>query len=184
VGFRHLESLRALSEGRAYGKVEVPGELYVRREGKRLLLENKYARPVVSPSYCYALAPGQEIRVPEVGWRVALTAPLCWSGQPHHACSADPWQAVFDTAALPDTLVVRSFRPGDRICPMGMKGHKKVHDVFIDAKVPAARRRLLPLLVIGTEVAWVPGYVRSETAKVTSATRWVCRAEVNPLPEK
>ena len=65
-----------------------------------------------------------------------------------------------------------------------MKGHKKVHDIFIDAKVPRARRRLLPLLVIGTEVAWVPGYVRSETAKVTSTTRWVCRAEANPLPEK
>ena len=183
VGFRHLESLRALSEGRTYGRVEVPGDLYVRREGNWLVLENKQARPVASP-YCYALAPGQDLQVPEAGWRVALTAPFCWGGLPQHARSADPWQALFDAAVLPDTLLIRNFRPGDRICPLGMKGHKKVQDIFIDAKVPLARRRLLPLLVIGTEVAWVPGYVRSETAKVTSTTRWVCRAEANPLPEK
>jgi tRNA(Ile)-lysidine synthase len=65
-----------------------------------------------------------------------------------------------------------------------MMGHKKVHDVFIDAKVPLRYRRVFPLIVIGQEIAWVPGYVRGETAKVTSDTRFVCQIAVSPLPEK
>ena len=45
------------------------------------------------------------------------------------------------TWKFPDTLFVRSFQPGDRICPLGLQGSKKVHDVFIDAKVLAWIRR-------------------------------------------
>lgn len=184
VGHHHLENLRALSAGRMRGTVEVPGGWGVRREGGRLLLEKKGVQPEKISSFCYALTPGQEVLVPEAGWRVTLAAPFAWDGPLSLARVADCWQALFDAAALPDALLVRSFRPGDRICPLGMAGHKKVHDILIDAKVPRARRRLLPLVVIGAEVAWVPGCVRGEPAKVTAATRWVCRAEVNPLPEK
>jgi tRNA(Ile)-lysidine synthase len=183
IGFRHLESLGALSAGRIRGKVEVPGKMSVRRKGSRLVVEPKHAGSVAFP-YCYALSPGQEVLIAEAGWRVAMTPPFSWSGSPADARSANLWQGIFDTAALSGGLTVRNFQPGDRIRPLGMKGHKKVHDIFVDAKVPSAYRRRLPLLVVGAEVAWVPGYVRGETAKVTSATRWVCRIEVNPLPDK
>src|SRR5262245_31902673 len=183
VGFHHLTSLLALSAGRVRGKVEIPGKVDVRREGNRLRLEPKLAEPAVS-SYRYPLSPGHEVTIAEAGWRVSMTAPACWQGSLPQACLTNPWQAIFDAAALPATLVVRSFQPGDRMRPLGMRGRKKVRDVFIDAKVPATLRRLLPLLATGEEVAWVPGYVRGETAKVTATTRWVCRIEVNPLPEK
>jgi len=183
VEFRHLESLRALSTGRIHGRVELPGTLSARREGSRLLLEPKQAQQVASP-YGYALSPGQEILIPEGGWRIAMTAPCSWCGSPRNARLVDPWRAIFDAAALPPALVVRNFQPGDRIQPLGMAGTKKVHDVFIDAKAPQTHRHLLPLVVIGAEVVWVPGYVRGEVAKVTAATRSVCQIAVNPLPEK
>lgn len=184
IGFRHLACIRALSEGRTQGKVEVPGSFCVRRVGDRLLLEKKPMRRATVSPYSYVLTPGGEILVQEVGWRITMTAPREWSGAPQLARLTDPWQAVFDVSALSDTLVVRNFRSGDRLCPLGMTGHKKVHDVFIDMKVPPERRRLLPLVLIGDEVVWVPGYVRSDRAKVTAATRWVCCIAVNPLPEK
>jgi tRNA(Ile)-lysidine synthase len=183
VGFHHLQSILALSAGRIHGRVEVPGKVDVRRVGSQLLLEPRLSESVVS-SYCYVLSPGQDIMITEAGWRVSMTVPAHWQGSVQQACLTTPWQAIFDVAALPDTLVVRSFRPGDRIHPLGMKGRKKLHDIFIDAKVPAAQRRLLPLIATNEEVAWVPGHVRGETAKVTSATRWVCQIAVNPLPEK
>lgn len=183
VKFRHLESLLALSAGRLRQRIEMPGKVAVRREGDRLLLEPKLAEPDVSV-YCYALSPGQEIMIAEAGWRVTMTPPTCWGGSLQQACIVNPWQAIFDAATLPVTLVVRNFQSGDWIHPLGMKGRKKLRDIFIDAKVPPARRRLLPLVATDTEVTWVPGYVRGETAKVTATTRWVCRVEVNPLPEK
>ncbi|MGH8006179.1 MAG: tRNA lysidine(34) synthetase TilS, partial [Candidatus Binatia bacterium] len=149
-----------------------------------LLLEKKRARLAAMPPYSYLLTPGKEIAVREAGWRITMTPPLPWKGAPSQARLADPWQAVFDASALSGTLIVRNFRPGDRLRPLGMIGHKKVHDIFIDRKVPPERRRLLPLVLVGEEVAWVPGYVRGERAKVTALTRWVCRVAVNPLPEK
>ena len=181
LGFRHLDDLHALSAGRSHGKVELPGKMAVRRTGNRLLLEPKRTRLV---PYCYSLSPGQEILLPKAGWRIAMTTPAAWAGSPREARVADPWQAVFDATVLPDTLSVRNFRPGDRIRPLGLAGSKKVHDVFIDGKMPLDRRRLLPLIVIVPEVAWVPGCVRGEMAKVTAETRWTCRIMVNPLPEK
>jgi tRNA(Ile)-lysidine synthase len=183
IGFRHLESLSALSAGRIHGKVELPGKVYVKREGGRLLLKARQAENTASP-YCYTLVPGQAVLIPEAGWQVSMTAPCLWHGAPLDARSPDSWQATFDVDALPPSLVIRTFQPGDWIQPLGMKGSKKVHDIFVDAKVPQRCRRLLPLIVIGTEVAWVPGCVRGEAAKVTTATRAVCRVAVNPLPEK
>jgi tRNA(Ile)-lysidine synthase len=57
-----------------------------------------------------------------------------------------------------EPLMVRSRQPGDRLQPYGMKGTKKVQDVFVDAKVAEHTRDGVPLLVCGDEVVWIPGY--------------------------
>ncbi len=56
------------------------------------------------------------------------------------------------------TLVVRARRPGDRIAPVGLRGTKKIQDLFVDEKVPEHLRDSIPLFVCDGEVAWVPGY--------------------------
>ncbi|MEI8243761.1 MAG: tRNA lysidine(34) synthetase TilS [bacterium] len=55
-------------------------------------------------------------------------------------------------------LLVRTRRPGDRIRPLGLDGSKTLQDLFVEARVPAEKRDLLPLLVVDDEVVWVPGY--------------------------
>jgi tRNA(Ile)-lysidine synthase len=183
LGQRHIEHLQVLSQGQVRGAIELPGVLAVRRQRNCLVLESK--QRVSRPSrYVYALTSGQEVNIPSAGWRIAMTIPRPWVCAPEDARLTNQWEAIFDIATLPATVEVRNFRSGDRIRPFGMQGHKKVHDIFIDAKVPPARRQLWPLIVSGAEVLWVPGCVRSEIAKVTSATRSVYRMTVNPLPEK
>src|SRR5262249_17026763 len=125
VGFHHLTSRLALSAGRVRGKVEIPGKVDVRREGNRLRLEPKLAEPAVS-SYRYPLSPGQEVTIAEAGWYVSMTAPACWQGSLPQACLTNPWQAIFDAAALPATLVVRSLQPGDRIRPLRIPARPKL----------------------------------------------------------
>ena len=56
------------------------------------------------------------------------------------------------------SLTVRSWRPGDRIKPMGMNGSRKIKDVLIDLKVPAPERSRLPVVECAGEIVWVPGY--------------------------
>lgn len=89
-----------------------------------------------------------------------------------------PQAACFDGEAAPFPWLLRTFRPGDRIVPLGMTGHKKVKDLFIDDKVPLDRRRRIPLLFSGDRLLWV-GTVRvSAEAAVTGRTRTAIRAEI------
>lgn len=77
------------------------------------------------------------------------------------ACGAGVYPAVctINPEALGgQPLRVRSRQPGDRLQPYGMKGTKKVQDIFVDAKVPEHTRDAVPILVCGEEVVWVPGY--------------------------
>jgi tRNA(Ile)-lysidine synthase len=94
---------------------------------------------------------------------------------------ADPAEAVFDVACLTGPLSVRNFRDGDYLQPLGMSGHKKIKDLFIEQKLPLALRATLPLLVLGQEVLWVPGYARSERAKVTAGTASILRLKLAAL---
>ena len=69
------------------------------------------------------------------------------------------------------TLALRPWQPGDRIAPTGMQGRsRKLQDVFVTAKVPAAIRATLPVLVDteSNEVLWVPGYRVAESVAVES----------------
>ncbi|MCL4079419.1 tRNA lysidine(34) synthetase TilS [Coriobacteriia bacterium Es71-Z0120] len=79
--------------------------------------------------------------------------------------------AVVDADRIEVPLVVDAPRPGDRIRPLGMAGTKKLHDVFVDAKVPRRLRPVTPVVRCGDEVVWVAGLVTSDRFKVTAATQ-------------
>ena len=87
----------------------------------------------------------------------------------------DLMQAVFDTACLTGALSVRNFRRGDRFRPLGMKGRKKIKDLFIEKRVPLSMRAHWPLLAAGDEIVWIPGYGRSAAGRVSAATKTVLR---------
>jgi len=70
-----------------------------------------------------------------------------------------PARASLNLAALGRRkLIVRVWQRGDRIRPLGMTGTKKLQDIFVDAKVPAAVRKTIPIFECGGEIVWVPGY--------------------------
>ena len=67
--------------------------------------------------------------------------------------------AVFDVDRVSEPLVVRSWQPGDRFYPCGMKGKsKKLQDLFTDMKVDRQERKLIPLLVAPEGILWVIGW--------------------------
>ncbi len=55
-------------------------------------------------------------------------------------------------------LVARSWKPGDRMRPLGMQGTKKLQDIFSDAKVPPNLRHAIPVIECGGEIVWIPGF--------------------------
>lgn len=77
----------------------------------------------------------------------------------------------FDYDNIEDELVIRIRKNGDKITPLGMKGNKKIKDIFMDLKVPVEERDRVPILCFDDEIAWVVGYKVSEKFKITSATK-------------
>ena len=70
-----------------------------------------------------------------------------------------PARASFDAARTRTAaLVIRSWKPGDRIRPLGMKGTKKIQDLFVDAKIPRAQRSTVPVFECDGDIIWIPGY--------------------------
>jgi len=80
--------------------------------------------------------------------------------------------ACFDADRVAWPLVLRTRSPGDRMRPRGGNGSRKLSDLLIDAKVPAAARAALPVVVDGTgAVLYVPGLRPSQAASPSSDTR-------------
>jgi tRNA(Ile)-lysidine synthase len=85
---------------------------------------------------------------------------------------------VLDRAALGSDLLVRSWRPGDRMSPLGLHGSKSLQDLFTARRVPRARRPGVPVIESGGEIAWVAGVATSERFKVREATVQAVRLSV------
>ncbi len=60
------------------------------------------------------------------------------------------------TIVAPADAVVRGRRPGDRIQPRGMTGHKKLQDYYVDRHVPRRERDAAPVIACGGDVLWTP----------------------------
>ena len=178
----HVRRLRELGEGKIQGRVELPGRRAVVRQGTRLMLQTRRSL-VTERDYSYVLQAGQHRRLAS-RWDLSVSAALVWQGDLSAARCADRWSAVFDCdlAGTGDACIVRNVRTGDRIRPFGMRGHRKVRDVLIDAKIPPPLRPGFPVVEMNGELAWVPGCVRGQSALVTAATRQVYRMQVSPLP--
>ncbi len=60
-------------------------------------------------------------------------------------------------------LYVRSRKPGDRMAVKGLRGHKKINDIFIDEKIAPQQRATWPIVVDATDtILWIPGIKKSK----------------------
>jgi len=69
---------------------------------------------------------------------------------------ADDAAGGVPAVVLPVGAIVRGRRPGDRIQPRGMRGHKKLQDYYVDKKIPRRERDAAPVIACGADVLWTP----------------------------
>jgi len=78
----------------------------------------------------------------------------------------------FDADKIGGEIVLRHWRAGDRFQPIGMKSAVKLQDLFVNAKIPAARRRELVLATTAAGgIFWVEGLRIGEKFKLTPGTK-------------
>ena len=93
--------------------------------------------------------------------------------------SALSYSESFDADKVGSNIVLRHWRSGDRFQPIGMSKAVKLQDLFVNAKIPAARRHELILATTAAgEIFWVEGLRIGEQFKLTPETKaklvWEC----------
>src|SRR5690606_41354736 len=94
---------------------------------------------------------------------------------PGAVASDDPDVEIADAEALAAPLVLRRWRPGDRLRPLGLDGTKRVSDLLTEAKVPPSERAGQLVLCAGPEgeVVWVVGQRLAAAARARPQTRHI-----------
>jgi tRNA(Ile)-lysidine synthase len=161
---------RLIRSGRSGKAVHFPHAIVARLEHANLVMSRSGGRRA---------APG-EVLIGGPG-----TYPLPWwdlsaAVESVNARLVDPkgseTEGCFAGIALPVT--VRGKRPGDRFVPFGMKGEKKLSDLFIDRKVPLSRRGAIPVFEDARGVFWVPGVAAAERTRIVRGTKRALRIKL------
>ena len=164
----HVEAVDRLTAPGGPSAVSVPQGQGAWRSGGYLYLGRRGAEPR-SPVLEQLHVPG-EVVISEWGVRIEATiqsrsgADLPGNG---------PDRAYIDWKQVVPPMEVRSWRPGDRVRPLGLKGSKKLQDLFVDAKVPREERKKIPIVADQKGIMWVPGFRIDERGRVGGATEKV-----------
>ncbi len=132
----------------------------------------------VSPCPFPALESQFDLKIPgkmsAPGWYIeaAIIPP---SAAKVKAGKADDFAACFDFDRTGTQLSVRCRLPGDRFQPLGMAQPKKLNVFMIDARIPRAWRRRIPIVCSAGQILWVVGWRIDERFKVTEKTGKVLR---------
>ena len=158
LGFETMENMeRLLVMPHGTRTVPVSGALHViRRYGSLAIKKNTAA---VGAAFREKVAVPGETILPEQGLRIVTEWAAGIIRKRGVRAGELPAAAALGAEALRHSpLYVRSWKPGDRIRPLGMEGSRKLQDLFVDQKVPRDRRDRIPLFECGGDIVWIPGY--------------------------
>lgn len=152
LDFHHVEQVLGLLELAKGSEIELPDRWRARRLGKdSITLEQVEEAPVVS-GYEYAMTIPGEIRVEAVGTLVRLTIVRRDEGREMYNPAS-----LLEVSKIANPLVLRSWRPGDRMRPLHRGSEEKLKRLFQEKKIPAEERPLWPVMLSKDKVVWAKG---------------------------
>jgi tRNA(Ile)-lysidine synthase len=84
----------------------------------------------------------------------------------------------FDFDKLQFPLILRHWREGDWMVPLGMKGRKKLSDIFIDQKLTQSEKTNIWILCSGNDIVWLSGLRTDSRFSITTRTKNILLAEM------
>ena len=180
---RIAEESEGLDVDSIYGKLnqtspsfllELPRGIYLEKRYDMVSLKRGRVKPP-PPFEAELVLPGRTF-IEEIGREMLAEETI--RDEKFKLFKESPNTALLDCEKLQFPLKVRSFRPGDRFQPLGIKGAQKLKKFFIDHKIPRFERPKIPLLISGEKIVWIVGYRIDERAKVTEKTQRVLRVEL------
>ena len=172
VAFNHIRQINEKIEASEKWEIHLPDGIFVYGEKGGVVVARQKPGQNLTPQFNYLLTIPGQVTIKEIGriLRGSLTTNI--------EISDERKAAYIDYNALGKEISVRNKRPGDRFCPLGVKGSKKLQDFFIDEKIPAEDRDKIPLVESGGRIIWVAGQRIDERVKVTEKTKKIVKLEL------
>ncbi len=186
VGEVHYDALRKLiDQGQTGAELHLPGKVLARIGYTELELiygERAQRHPEGKGAWCYELAVPGTVEIPEVG---TLVRAELLAVRPSELGDATGSHIIVAGDAAGSGLCVRNWQPGDCMQPLGMGGHKKLQDLFVDEKIPQQQRDCIPLVVDSQDrIIWAVGLRMGEQFRVTEDTTKFLKLSAAPLTNK
>jgi tRNA(Ile)-lysidine synthase len=171
ISLAHIDAIKRLAvSGKPQVRVMLPHRLLIRRAYERLIFSKEVRGP--ADEYCCFIERTGTFHMDAPGCTLILEE---METEALSGLDDGPWSVCLDADQIIFPLLLRNFRPGDRFIPLGMKGHKKVKDFFVDMKIPSDIRSRIPVLTQGDQLIWVCGLRMDDRFKVTPRTRRVLK---------
>ncbi|HLP34992.1 MAG TPA: tRNA lysidine(34) synthetase TilS [Amoebophilaceae bacterium] len=173
-GFTFAQIQTGLAQPLSSGKIMHAHDYVMIIDRKQWLVQPKGTRvPHAVPAY---------MDVPSLLPSDSIPACIAIHGAPYrlHIQTINPdgyvipraaYRAAVDYHTLHFPLQMRPWQPGDRFCPLGMKGTQKVSDFLINTKVPLAVKDRIWVLISNEQIVWIVGYRVDERFKISSKTK-------------
>ena len=170
-GFEQVERVLALAGPEtAEAKVVDLHGCHVRRFKTRLVVRppRSRARAPETVDFSYRLGIPGQVFVPEIGVSVSVErAPV---GTPVVTLAARAGEVCVMGNQLTDPLIVRNWRPGDVVRPLGLGGRKKLQDFFVDRKVAREARQKVPIVADKHKgIVWIVGHTVGDDFRVSAS---------------
>ncbi len=165
--FEQVERLReAIRTGHRAGITLHGGQLHAAVTQRALRVWLKREVPAVAYEMMVRL-PG-ETAIPPAG----ITLFAEYSALPDaRLWRQDNWEVWCDASRIGKQLLVRNWRRGDRMQPLGLSGHRKLSDIFGDRKVPVHLRQRIPVVCDEEGIVWVVGLCLAHRVRCTPDTK-------------
>ncbi len=87
---------------------------------------------------------------------------------------------LLDLAACKFPLTLRTWQPGDRMQPLGMRYHKKISDLLTDIHYPAGRKKQAAVIISDRQIIWLQGLRQSEHTRICATTKQIIQIRLIP----
>jgi tRNA(Ile)-lysidine synthase len=173
LGFDAVEDILKLAKKEtAPSALDLPGELRVERDASYLVfLAKTIPMPSGSVSYELPLTSNLHANYFKMNFQVETLEATPELLETILAGQVSKAEVYLDFEKLSLPLHLRGWQEGDKMLPLGMQGHIKLHDIFINRKIPKWKRHLIPILHDTDHILWLTGIIPSDEAKVTQNTK-------------
>jgi len=156
-------------------RMDLTDGLYLQREGDTLYLATLEADlpsanwPLIESTY--ELQINNQVYFDKTSFLSAFEVDIETARQSAHG-NGNSFIAWMDAGLTGDRFNIRTRRAGDHFQPLGMDGHSiKLSDFFVNVKLPERARRKWPLILVGNEIVWVPGFRLAHPYRITEETK-------------